>query len=280
MQVAALVTCARKRIFVPVHVVGSAPLMIESRLELRHPPIVEAVLDIDCDVPPVQDLVALETPAREQLGATYPKNDRQWLLEQRIEAKADASATSFSSRHAVQALRFRHEDEKQLVQLRALGYSFNRLAPYGALDDYLAEIERTWRIYVALAKPTQVRLIRLRYINRILLPIEPAPLEIDDYLKLGPRLPDEANLAFVSFFNQYAAVEVASGLQVNVTLTVQPEEGGFLPVIFDNTVFSNEQASPENWTLLLERITALRALKNRVFKNTLTERCLELFQTP
>lgn len=61
--------------------------MIESRLELRHPPIVEAVLDIDCDVPPMQDLVALEAPAREQLGAAYPKNDRQWLQEHRIEAK-------------------------------------------------------------------------------------------------------------------------------------------------------------------------------------------------
>jgi uncharacterized protein (TIGR04255 family) len=125
-----------------------------------------------------------------------------------------------------------------------------------------------------------VRLIRLRYINRILLPVGPAPLEIDDYLRLGPRLPDQANLAFISFFNQYAAVEVASGLQINVTLTVQPEEGGFLPIIFDNTVFSSEQAAPENWELLLERITSLRALKNRVFENTLTERCLELFQTP
>jgi uncharacterized protein (TIGR04255 family) len=167
-----------------------------------------------------------------------------------------------------------------LVQVRALGYSFNRLAPYTALDDYLEEIERTWRIYVALAKPTQVRSIRLRYINRILLPIEPAPLEIDDYLRLGPRLPDEKSLALVSFFNQYAAVEVATRLQVNVTLTVQPKEGGYLPVIFDNTAFSDEQAAPENWPLLSERIASLRALKNRVFKNTLTDRCLQLFQTP
>jgi uncharacterized protein (TIGR04255 family) len=253
--------------------------MDESKLKLRRPPIVEAVLDIDCDVPPMQDLVALEGPAREGFGATYPKSTRQWLQEHRIEAKPDASATSFGSRHAVQSLRFLHHDEKQLVQVRALGYSFNRLAPYTALDDYVAEIERTWRIYVALAKPTQVRLIRLRYINRILLPLEPAPLEIDDYLKLGPRLPDEKNLAFVGFFNQYAAVEVSTGLQVNVTLTVQQKEDGYLPVIFDNTAFSNEQAAPEDWALLFERITALRALKNRVFKDTLTDRCLELFQT-
>ena len=39
------------------------------------------------------------------------------------------------------------------------------------LDEYLPEIERTWRFFVELASPVQVRRIRLRYINRILLPL-------------------------------------------------------------------------------------------------------------
>ena len=180
----------------------------------------------------------------------------------------------------MQALRFHQADGKQLVQIRALGYSFNRLAPYGTLDDYLPEIERTWRLYVNLAKPNQVRQVRLRYINRISLPVSSGRVELDDYLKLGPRLPDEDNLTFVSFFNQYSAVELATGLQVNETLTMQPSEGGKLPIIFDNAVISEAPASPESWPVLLQRIRAMRALKNRVFKNTLTDKCLELFQTP
>lgn len=252
--------------------------MDDSRLELRHPPIVEAVLDINCDVPPAQDLVALEAPAIERLKDAYPKNDRQWLQEHRIEAQPDASATSFSSRHAVQALRFHQQGGKQLVQIRTLGYSFNRLAPYTGLDDYLREIERTWRIYRDLAKPSQVRQVRLRFINRILLPFAGTDVALDEYLKLGPRLPDEDNLTLASFFNQYTAVEVATGLEVNVTVTVQPAEGGKLPIIFDNGVVSAEPVAPENWSHLLERITAMRGLKNRVFRNTLTDKCLALFQ--
>ncbi len=258
--------------------VGSPAVMDDPKLELHHPPIVEAVLDIDCDVPPAQDLVALEAPALEQLKAAYPKNDRQWLQEHRIEAQPDASATSFSSRHAVQALRFHQDGGKQLVQIRALGYSFNRLAPYTALDDYLPEIERTWHIYRDLAKPSQVRQVRLRYINRILLPFPAGHVELDEYLKLGPRLPDEDNLTFASFFNQYTALEVATGLEANVTVTVQPAGDGKLPIIFDNGVVSVEPVAPENWPRLLERITAMRGLKNRVFRNTLTDKCLELFQ--
>lgn len=252
--------------------------MVDSKLDLQHPPIVEAVLDIDCDLPPAQDLVALEAPALERLKDAYSKNDRQWLQEHRIEAQPDASATSFSSRHAVQALRFHQDGGKQIVQIRTLGYSFNRLAPYTALDDYLGEIERTWHIYRDLAKPSQVRQVRLRYINRILLPFPGGHVELDEYLKLGPRLPEEEGLTFASFFNQYAAFEIATGLEVNVTLTVQPAEGGKLPIIFDNGVVSVEPADPENWPRLLERVKAMRGLKNRVFRNTLTDKCLELFQ--
>ena len=253
--------------------------MNESQLDLLHPPIVEAVLDFDCDLPPGHDLVALEARAIESLGNDYPKHDRQWLQEHVIAAKQDASETTYSSRHALRALRFHQEGGKQLVQLRALGYSFNRLAPYGALDEYLPEIERTWRIYVDLAKPSQVRQLRLRYINRILLPMAADQLDLEDYLKLGPRLPED-RLVFRSFFNQYTAVEEATGLQVNVTLTLQPPEAGKLPIIFDNSALSVDPAAPDDWRLLRDRINALRGLKNRVFRNTLTEKCLDLFQKP
>lgn len=269
------------RAHAPFHhpMVGLASAM-DPKFELPHPPIVEAVLDIDCDLPPAQDIVALEAAALELFKDTYPVHDRQWLQEHRIEAKTDASATSFSSRHAVQAIRLQQQGGRQLVQLRANGYSFNRLTPYTALDDYLGEIERTWRIYVDLAKPSEVRQIRLRYINRILLPMPDNRVDLDRYLKLGPRVPDEDKLLLVSFLNQYTALEATTGLGVNVTLTLQPEEGGKLPIIFDNSVISPGAGAPENWAGLLERIKALRGLKNRVFANTLTQECLALFQTP
>ena len=78
---------------------------------------------------------------------------------------------ALSIKHGVQALQFLQDDERQLVQVRVQGFSFNRLAPYTSLDDYLPEIKRTWGLYVDLVKPVQVRQIRVRYINRILLPM-------------------------------------------------------------------------------------------------------------
>ena len=251
--------------------------MSASTLKLLHPPIVEAVLDVDCDMSPAFDLAALEKTAREAFQGQYPKFRTQFLEEHRIEQKAD-QPTQVSAQRRLQAFQFLQEDEKQLVQVRMQGFSFNRLAPYTSLDDYLPEIERAWRLFVSIVSPVQIRVVRLRYINRILLPLINGRVELEHYLKVGPRLPDEDRLRFAGFLNQYAAVEVDTGHQVNIVLTSQPPENDRVPIIFDICVASVETAEPENWAWLLAKIQSLRHLKNRIFRNTLTEQCLNLFQ--
>lgn len=254
--------------------------MNEFEFNLLNPPIVEAVLDIECDLPPGQQLAAIEGPAQECFRDRYPKFQTRFIQEHQIAATPNGPPEVSVLRHGMQGFQFFQDDEKQLVQVRANGFSFNRLAPYTSLDDYLPEIERTWHLYVGLAAPVQVRLIRLRYINRILLPLTEGKVNLDDFFKVGPRLPDEENMALAGFFNQYTAVEVQTGHQVNIVLTSQPQQGDKLPVIFDNCVTASESGAPENWDWIPTRIQSLRDLKNRIFKNTLTEPCLKLFQQP
>jgi uncharacterized protein (TIGR04255 family) len=89
----------------------------------RNPPIVEAVFDVDCDLPPGFDLAGLEAAARAQFEAHYPKFRAQFLQEHKIETTQDAPP-KMSMRLAVHALQFLQDDEKQLVQVRAQGFSF------------------------------------------------------------------------------------------------------------------------------------------------------------
>lgn len=253
--------------------------MDERKFKLLRPPIIEAVLDVDCDMPPGFDLTAVEGPAQNRFRETYPKLQKRLMQEHKIETQPD-TPPKMSTRHATQAFQFIHGDGKQLVQVRAEGFSFNRLAPYTSLDEYLPEIERTWRLFVSIAMPVQIRAVRLRYINRILLPMPEPRLQLENYLKVGPRLPDEDKLTFTGFLNQHTAVEAGTGNQVNIVLTTQPPEEKRLPLIFDITVASPATGEVENWACLLAQIQAIRFLKNRVFRNTLTERCLNLFQQP
>jgi uncharacterized protein (TIGR04255 family) len=251
--------------------------MSASELKLANAPIVEAVLDIDCDMPAGFDLAALEGPAREAFRPQYPKFRNQFLEEHRIESKAD-EPVKHSSKRAVQAFQFLQDDEKQLVQIRRQGFSFNRLAPYSSLDDYLSEIQRTWEVFIGIASPAKTRAVRLRYINRILLEFAGGRVDLDAHFKVGPKLPDEERLEFAGFINQHTAVEMGTGYQANIVLASQLPENEKLPIIFDICVASAKTAEPNDWPWILFEIQSLRSLKNRIFKNTLTEKCLNLFQ--
>ena len=240
-------------------------------------PIVEAVIDIDCDMPPDFCLALLEKPSCKCFQDRYPNLRFQYIHETKVETKSDETS-QLSRRHGIQSFQFLQTDGKQLVQVRAQGFSFNRLAPYSSLDDYLPEIERTWRLFIGIASPVRTRVVHLRYINRILLPMVASQINLDDYLKFGPHMPDEEKMALSGFLNQYAAVESDTGNKVTVFLTTQPLENDKLPIIFDVSVASKGFAEPEDWTSILAKIHSLRNLKNRIFQNTLTEQCINLFK--
>lgn len=250
--------------------------MNDESFHLENAPIIEAIVDIDCDLPPNYNLVLNEPRVREALKDAYPKIRRQYLHEHKVSRTKDLPP-QIDILQGLKALQFQSEDEKQLVQFRTNGFSFNRLAPYDGLDEYLPEVKTKWELFSEIVKPLQVRKIGLRTINRILLPLESGRVKLDDFLKVGPRLPDEDTLTFVGFLNQHMAVEAGSGNFVNIVLTTQESTKEGLPLILDIDAFRPCQLDPQPWEVVMEIITSLRSLKNRVFRNTLTEKCLNLF---
>jgi len=139
-------------------------------------PIIEAVVDIDCDLPPNLEISSLAGPAGDALNEGYPKFRKRLLQEHIFTSKGEAPPQIVFN-EGLGALQFISSDDKQLIQFRPNGFSFNRLAPYRSLDDYLAEIERGWELFQSLAKPLVVRKLGIRMINRILLPLKEGRLE-------------------------------------------------------------------------------------------------------
>lgn len=251
--------------------------MTEPVLNFKNPPIIEAVLDIECDLPPNLKIATLETRAKNEFKKSYPKLRHIYFQEHQFEAKLN-EPPKLSVKGGIQGLQFLHNDGKQVVQFRAQGFSFNRLEPYTSLDKYLPQIKRAWNTYVELASPVQIRLIRLRYINRILLPFVNGHLDTDEHFRNGPHLADEKGLTLFGFLNQYSAVDIKTGNQVNSVLAAQAPEGDNWPIIFDNSAVALETIEPDNWTYIRSKILELRQLKNRIFRSTLTEECLNRYQ--
>jgi uncharacterized protein (TIGR04255 family) len=250
--------------------------MSDSKFQLGQAPIIEAVLDIDCALPPSLKLEEMETPARDVFRANYPKFRKQLLLQHSIKQAAEGPAEVSGSK-ALQAFQFLTDDEKQLIQIRNSGFSFNRLEPYSSLDDYIPEIQKQWEAYRSLVAPVRVRRIALRFINRLLLPVDGGNLKLSDHLRQAPQIPEETRLSLTGFLHQHQAMEEGTGNQVAIILASQPVEDDSLPVILDITASRDCRLDPQDWEEISTVISSLRVLKNQVFRQSLTEPCLSRY---
>ena len=251
--------------------------MSEERFYLENAPIIEAIVDIDCELPPDFDLAASESTIRAALGDAYPIGRQHMVQEHHLLSTQKDTPPEWSISQELAAWRFQSADEKQLVQFRTGGFSFNRLAPYEGLDRYLCEIRRTWGIFLDLVEPVQARKIGLRTINQIVLPLENGSLRLEDYLKTGPRLPDGCGLTSIGFLNQHLALEPKTENRADIVIASQKADEESLTLILDINAFHPYQEASPPWETISERIASLRDLKNSVFLNTLTEKCLKLF---
>lgn len=214
--------------------------------------------------------------ATEAFGDRYPIPRKQFIQQAGVNIEPGSGRKFFASQ-GLSAFQFLSTDEKEIVQVRTGGFSYNRLSPYTSLDDYLPEISRCWDVFRDLASPVQIRKIGLRYINRILLPLNQGVVKLDDYLKVSPNLPGDTSLQFSGFFHQHQAGDPATGIMANITLASQPNENDFLPLLLDIEVFKPERLTPaplSDWNLQLQ---ALRDLKNHIFEHSLTKSCQNLF---
>ncbi len=213
--------------------------------------IVEAIVDIDCDLPPATSVLDLEEVAKERLRDQYP-------VMRRVT-------------NGVTALQFVTADEKQVVQFRAEGFSFNLLERYGGAVWYLPEIERTWRIFRDLAAPVQIRAVALRRIDRFL--FSPG---IGTFDRLRSMSDSFETLEFDGFLNYDSRDDAATGFRVNATMVLQPPEDDRILVLSDIESSDSSTFATEDWWKVQEVILLLDRLTDQVYEHTVTRTWLNL----
>lgn len=237
-------------------------------------------MDIGVEPAPGFDVASCEARAEEFFAASYPKKQTQFIQSAEFTVNA-AGGSHLLTGNGLAGFLFRSADEKQIVQVKAGGFAFNRLAPYDSMDAWLPEAKQRWSEYLQIVRPARIRRVALRYINRLMLPLRAdGNLELSEYLTTGPKLADEARFRLSGFLHQHQIVDADTGFSATILQTLQPLEGGCLPVIFDIEVYRSEArlepGSDELWTIIQD----LRMLKNRIFTMSLTPQCLSLFQLP
>lgn len=249
-----------------------------AKLRLARPPIVEAVVDIDCEFAREIDLSAVEPLARVAYADGYPVPTTRYSDEFLVERREGEDPVLSTSRSLL-AVQFRASDGTQLVQVRTNGFSFNRLAPYVGFDEHLVDAMRGWDVFRGLVAPTAVSRLSLRYINRLLLPMAAGTsLDLDAYLTIAPRVPDETRFQIGPFLVQAELGEPGSDCASRFVLASQPVEDGQYPVVLDITAQIGVALSPTDVAGITQGLLHLRSLKNRIFHQSLTDTCRALYR--
>jgi uncharacterized protein (TIGR04255 family) len=242
--------------------------------KLPAPPIVEAVLDLRVTFPEPPSIEALAAIAPELPG--YSEANKIRLAGVQFAMAEGKGPTATPTPTFEDGIAYKSADGLYLVQCRRGGMSLSRLRPYIDWQPMFDELWRVWSAYRAIVKPTRVTRVSTRYINKIDIP---TGADIDDYMLIGPRLPE----GVPQFVNQFSSVlgipfqQQKSNAVVRVAMAL-PATPTAQPVVLDLDILHDCDLSPTEDDAISEAIRGLRPLKNMLFFGSLTEKAMELFQ--
>ncbi|MBI4658309.1 MAG: TIGR04255 family protein [Verrucomicrobia bacterium] len=154
--------------------------------QFKNPPIQEAVIDIQVTLPRDVKLETL-TKFHEGVEARFPERQERISWQQGFQISGTGDTHAMRSSRSVDGYLFVSKADGKIVQARRDGFTFNKLRPYSNWETFSAEAKELWERYVALARPSSVQRVALKYLNRIALPL---PLhDLREYCLLFPDLP-------------------------------------------------------------------------------------------
>jgi uncharacterized protein (TIGR04255 family) len=162
-----------------------------------------------------------------------------------------------------------------IAQFRVDGFTFSKLRPYTTWEEVFGEALRLWNIYVEVAQPLEVlSRVAVRYINRLRFP---APADLGEYLEAPPVLPAPIPQSIREFLIRAVVDDPERGLSaILIEALESPLDPNTVQVLLDIDAFKEADFAPGDPSLR-ETFEQLRALKNRIFFASITERTVEMY---
>ena len=249
--------------------------LVQTRVDLGDKaPITEALVDIQVVGPEDVGLPELRR-FNEGSEARWPKVHTQLQWANQLHLEGATNTSTLTSKHGVRGFVFLSEDGKEVVQVRRDGFTFSRLHPYTSWADLRAGASEAWSRYRELARPSAVRRIGLRYINRLHLPA--GPLELQEWFRLQPSTPDELGPLSDLLLRVVLRHPDDARYAALVTLgTAPPEADNASAFLLDVDTWVEQELPSDDglWSTLDD----LREFKNDVFFGSLTPTTLDRLQ--
>ncbi len=238
-------------------------------------PIVEAVLEISADVPADVTPGALGS----QLEPERQRYDQKFDVSTfgagvTIDATG-VTAPSATAQQQLMGYMFVDPHNHRLFQVRRNGFLHSKQAPYDKWESFRDEARRLWQLYVAAARPTLVRRLGLRYINRLDLPTgEP---DLKEYLLTGPEiaLGIAQSLSGYTMQLDIPQPDIPNCLLIIREAIVKPPRPNVFSIVFDMDILCGQQFNPSD-TAIWTALEQMHTRADETFERSITDRVREI----
>lgn len=239
-------------------------------------PIVEAVIDIQVERPGDSSSAAADILAyADAVSGSFPNRLPIRLMNVSVSADAAGQLTNTAEQSGV-GWRVANEKNDRVLQIQSHAFTYSHMPPYTKWEVFRGEAEPLWTRYVEFCRPTKVRRIAVRYINRLKLPI--GRFELSEYLSFSPDVPKTFSpLQAFLMQVQLAQPDIAPTAKSVITAATEVPSEPYTPVVLDFDVFLEVDLAandPQIWTYL----QVLRDKKNELFEGSITPRMKEMIK--
>ena len=238
-----------------------------------NPPIVEAIFDVQMELPQNVGIAELEAFGK-TFASAYPEKKARRKFASKVEIKnEEPSAEAFNL--GIAGILNWSSNHTQALQVRLDGFSFSRLKPYETWDVHFTEFLKYLKLYCEHIFPLQIKRVATRFVNVIELPRE--HVNWGKYFVNAARTPI-CNALVTNFFDRVEFTFPSSSMKGSVTHAImQSNDPLKLPVVLDIETFVEMNAKPD-LEMIRSLFQNLRVAKNQIFQESLTPTAKEMFR--
>lgn len=241
----------------------------------KRPPVVEALVDIHVTS-------ALQQSGASPLQALLSSAEKRYQDPQELRASSfvvdAATGATTSSSMELEGYRFTSVDGTEVIQARHRALTVSSLAPYEGWEALRDSAKVHWVRYRAVAQPTAVTRIAVRYINRLSLPFQ--GVQLRDYLQVVPAIGDNLPNRIGQFLLRLEIVNPGDpGTRLIITegRELNPADTRIF-IVLDLDASKTVALDPADYDSLFRAIEDLHTLGNDAFESSITDKARELFE--
>ncbi len=243
---------------------------------LKTTPIVEALLELRFEPTEAVTMEQIEAFAT-AVAAQFPI--KKPIYEQSFEFKIEPPTASQSVTNIQPVgLDLRNTAKNRVLLPRIERFTASYLPPYVSWPALLLDLKTYYEIYRKHVPHGPLLRLGMRYINRLEITSTDGWVDLDEYLKTGPRLPTEYGLedAVASYDSTVMMPIPTTDQRCHARIRHQlldPLGANVQPMMLDIDVFY-AIAEPLEWNTISQRFATMRQARNAIFFGTFTDKAL------